>query len=233
MKIACIISCYNEEKNIPEVISQILDNKLNEKIHFVLIDNASSDNSRLLFEQSVNKYKNIEFVINNDDIGWGYGIKFALQKIKADIVGWTHSDLQYEIKDLINVLDVISVNKEKFTNNNFLIKGQRINRKTVDKFFSIMMQILCSIILRKNLTEINAQPVFINYNQLKNLKLPNGLEMDLYIYYMSIMNKSEIFRINVMQNKRIYGSSSWNNSIFSKIKLSYKFLSYALKLKNG
>ena len=96
-----------------------------------------------------------------------------------------------------------------------------------------MMQIICSLILSKNLTEINAQPVFINYKQLQNMKLPDGLEMDLYTYYTSIINKSKIYRINVTQNERSYGSSSWNNNIFSKIKLSYKFLTYVIKLKNG
>tara|TARA_B110000037_G_C16999265_1_gene456442 strand:+ start:208 stop:909 length:702 start_codon:yes stop_codon:yes gene_type:complete len=233
MKIACIISCYNEEKNIPEVVKQIIENKLNERIHFVLVNNASTDNSSLLFKKYSGKYKNIQFIINDKDIGWGFGIKFGLNRIKADIVGWTHSDLQYHAKDLLNVLDIIDQNKEKITTNNFLIKGQRINRKPIEKIFSTMMQIICSLILAKNLTEINAQPVFINYKQLQNMTLPDGLEMDLYTYYTSIINKSKIYRINVTQNERSYGSSSWNNNIFSKIKLSYKFLTYVIKLKNG
>ena len=234
-KIACVISCYNERENIPTVIKQILKNKLNKRIHFVLVDNASKDKSNLLFKEYENKHNNIDFLINDNDIGWGYGIKFGLQKVSADIVGWTHSDLQYELKDLIKVLDLIDKNEENFTDNNFLIKGKRNNRRFLDKFFSTMMQILCSLIVNKRISEINAQPVFINYSQLKHMDLPNGLEMDLYIYYMSLMNKSEIYRINVLQNKRSFGSSSWNNNLFSKIKLSYNFLKYAikLKLKNG
>ena len=230
-KIACIISSYNEKENIPIVLKQILENKLNERIHFVIVDNASSDNSNLLFKAYENKYNNIDFLINDNDIGWGYGIKFGLQKVSADIVGWTHSDLQYQLKDLVKVLNLIDINEKNFTNNNFLIKGQRNSKKILDNFFSIMMQSLCSLILNQKFSEINAQPVFINYSQLKHMDLPNGLEMDLYIYYMSLMNKSKIYRINVLQNKRSFGTSSWNNNIFSKIKLSYKFLKYAMKLK--
>ena len=139
--------------------------------------------------------------------------------------------MQYELKDLVKVLDLIDTNENNFIDNNFLIKGQRNSRRFLDNFFSIMMQILCSLILNQKLSEINAQPVFINYSQLKYMDLPNGLEMDLYIYYMSLMNKSKINRINVLQNKRSFGSSSWNNNIFSKIKLSYKFLKFAMKLK--
>ena len=79
-KIACIISCYNEKENIPTVIKQILKNKLNERIHFVLVDNASNDKSNLLFKEYENKHSNIDFLINDNDVGWGYGIKFGLQK---------------------------------------------------------------------------------------------------------------------------------------------------------
>ena len=71
-KIACVISCYNERENIPAVVNQILDNKLNERIHFVLVDNASSDNSNLLFKENTRNifyYKyifRIIFIVRNE-----------------------------------------------------------------------------------------------------------------------------------------------------------------------
>ena len=134
--------------------------------------------------------------------------------------------------DLLKVLDIIY--KENLTKDkNFLIKGSRIKRNFFDKFFSYMMQLFCSIILKKNLSEINAQPVFINCDQLKKLNLPDGLEMDLYVYFKSIINNSEIKRLNVVQHKRNFGKSSWNNNLSSKIHLSIKFLKHAIKIKNG
>lgn len=230
--IGCIISCYNEENNIIKLVDNIVELNLNNKINFVLVNNASTDNTKKIFRELESKYTDIKFVTNNIDKGWGYGIKFGLQFINTNIVGWTHSDLQYEMKDLTKVLDII--NNESFEEDkNFLIKGSRVNRKFFDKFVSFMMQILCSIILKKNLKEINAQPVFMNNEQLKNYNLPDGLEMDLYVYYKCIKNNSNIVRLNVIQHERNFGTSSWNNSLISKIQLSLKFLKHAIKIRNG
>ena len=230
--LGCVISCYNEEKNITKLISDIVNQNLNKEIKFVIVNNASTDNTNKIFKKLKNLNKNIRFVTNEIDKGWGYGIKFGLNYIKADIVGWTHSDLQYEIKDLVKVLNIIR-DQGLTRSTNFLIKGHRIKRNYIDKFFSFMMQIICSLILKKKLKDINAQPVFINYDQLKKIKLPNGLEMDLDIYFKSLKNNSEIIRFDVIQHKRSFGKSSWNNSLYSKLKLSIKFLKHALKIKNG
>ena len=76
------------------------------------------------------------------------------------------------------------------------------------------MEILFSIILRHKLHEITSQPVFIKFNQLSKLELPDGLEMDLYLYYMCIKDNCKIFRLNTTQNERKHGSSSWKKNFF-------------------
>ena len=38
--------------------------------------------------------------------------------------------------------------------------------------------------IKKKLYEINAQPVFLNVNQVKSWKkIPDGLELDMFAYY--------------------------------------------------
>lgn len=43
--------------------------------------------------------------------------------------------------------------------------------------------------------------------------------------------KLKIIRINVIFPKRIYGKSSWNTGLYSKIKLSRRTLEFSKKLK--
>ena len=43
--ISCVISCYNEEENIPALLNQIKSNKLEKKIEFIIVNNGSTDNS--------------------------------------------------------------------------------------------------------------------------------------------------------------------------------------------
>ena len=232
INITCILSCHNEYENIPILINDILKNKLNNKIKFILVENGSNDGSKELFKNLDNRYENIKFVINENNFGWGNGIKYGLKYTDTEIVGWMHSDLEYDINILDKVLEVININNlSNF--DAFLIKGKRIKRPFRKKVLSLGMEILFSIILRHKLHEITSQPVFIKFNQLSKLELPDGLEMDLYLYYMCIKDNCKIFRLNTTQNERKHGSSSWKKNIFSLFSFSFMLLKYALKLKYG
>ena len=39
--ISCVISCYNEEKNLPILVDQIKSNKLESKFQFIIVNNGS------------------------------------------------------------------------------------------------------------------------------------------------------------------------------------------------
>ena len=228
----CILSCHNEYKNIPILIDDIIKNELNKKIKFILVENGSNDGSKNLFINFNEKYKNIKFVINENNLGWGNGIKFGLKYVDTEIVGWMHSDLEYDINILNKVLDIIESNN-LLNIDNFLIKGRRINRPLKKKILSWGMEVLFTIILNRKLHEITSQPVFIKLKQLKNLTLPDGLEMDLYLYYMCLKNNCKVFRLTTIQNERRHGTSSWKKSFFSILSFSLMLLKYALKLKYG
>ena len=110
INVTCILSCHNEYENIPILVNDILKNKLNNKIKFILVENGSNDGSKELFKNLNNKYKNIKFVINENNLGWGNGIKYGLKHADTEIVGWMHSDLEYDINILDKVLEVININ---------------------------------------------------------------------------------------------------------------------------
>ena len=43
--ISCVISCYNEEQNIPVLLNQIKKNNLEKNFEFIIVNNGSTDNS--------------------------------------------------------------------------------------------------------------------------------------------------------------------------------------------
>ena len=71
INVTCILSCHNEYENIPILINDILKNKLNNKIKFILVENGSNDGSKELFKNLDNRYENIKFVINENNFGIG------------------------------------------------------------------------------------------------------------------------------------------------------------------
>ena len=94
------------------------------------------------------------------------------------------------------------------------------------------MSVLCSIILNKGLTEINAQPFFFNRKEFLKWKKPfKNLALDMYAFYKLSKKNNKIIRIEVEQKQRQRGTSSWNKSFFSKIFLAKDFIIAAIKLK--
>ena len=58
--------------------------------------------------------------------------------------------------------------------------------------------------------------------------IPDDFTIDLYVLYFAKKNQQIIKRINVFNEKRIHGESSWNRGLFSKVKLSLEYINYVL-----
>ena len=82
-----------------------------------------------------------------------------------------------------------------------------------------------SVIKRDKTKEI------LSYNKIYNRTKTLGDIYNINIEFSALVTK--IIRFDVIQHKRVLGKSSWNNSLYSKLKLSIKFLKHAVKIKNG
>ena len=114
-----------------------------------------------------------------------------------------------------------------------LIKGKRKNREFSKAIFTFIMSIIASVLLGKILYDINAQPNFFSKKILRDFQnTPKDLLLDIYLYYMISKKKDKkIIRIPVIQEERIYGSSSWNKSFASKFLLSIKMFLGIIKTR--
>ena len=124
-------------------------------------------------------------------------------------------------------LEIKSKNKK-----NFYVKGNRQNRPLKDQFFTFGMSIFESILLKKIIYDVNAQPTIFPkdfYESWNNP--PTDFSLDLYSYYLALKKGLEIKKIKVKFEDRIAGESHWNKGLVSKIKFILRTLKYSLKLK--
>ena len=228
--ISCVISCYNEEENILALLNQIKSNELEKKIEFIIVNNGSTDSSWNVILQNKKSFPEIKFINVKEDLGWGNGVTEGLKHANCKFIGWIHGDLQYDMKILFQVMDVLENSENQ--NHNVLIKGRRAKRKFSEDFFTVTMSVIASILLRKVFIDINAQPSFFSREVLKNFyNVPKDSMLDLYVYNLiSKMKDKKIIRIPVIQKEREKGQSSWNKNFSSKFLLSYKMLKGIIKL---
>ncbi len=228
--LSVIVPCYNEEKNIPLIVSKfnkILEESAKE-IEVILVNNGSSDDSKIVFEQTIsNINQNIKVLNVKKNIGYGHGILSGLKIAKGDVLSWTHADLQTEPSDVISALNEYN----KHNDLQLVIKGKRKNRNLMDSFFTWGMQVYCTIILKTKLNDINAQPkMFSRSFYEENFKNPPlDFSLDLYL----LLKAKRIKTVDVFFHKRKYGEAKGGGTTKGKLKLIKRTIIYIKQIKKS
>ena len=229
IKYSVVIPCFNEADNLELLFKSLTQLNIQNNLEIIIVDNGSTDKSySLLFELKEKiKIHNLKVVSIKKNIGYGNGIIRGLNETSGDFLGWTHADLQTDVTDVLKGFKLI----EQSTGNS-IVKGKRSNRNMFDNIFTIFMSIVCTIILRKSLFDINAQPKIFSkvfYNQIKD-RAPDDFSLDLYLLYMAKKMNYSILEFPVFFNKRLYGEAKGGGSIKTKLKLSVRTFSYILDI---
>lgn len=229
-KLSLVIPCYNESKNLPLLISRCKDlYSLEKNIEIIIVDNGSNDNTSEVLDNLTSKLKFIQIVRVRVNQGYGYGILSGLAESNGEILSWSHADMQTDICDVLNGLKLFE-NENKIED--LFIKGNRKNRPITDNIFTIGMSVFETILLRKKMWDINAQPTMFHrsfYSRWRNP--PNDFSLDLYAYFSAKKLKLRIKRFPVFFGKRAYGISHWNIDLFSKFQFIKRTLIYSFKLQ--
>ena len=223
-KFGIVIPCFNEAGNLPTLISQCDELASTGLFEFVLVNNGSSDNSSEVMMGRVSP--NLRIVDLKENRGYGGGILAGLETLNTEYVGWTHADLQTDLVSSLSTLQKIEFD---------FFKGVRLGRSPMERLFSSGMGLICSVLFRSILKEINAQPTVMKrklFNSWKNP--PTDFSLDLYAILIAKKKKSRIARSNFVFSKRNSGRSSWNHGFSSRVKMVNRTLIYAVALyRNG
>ena len=229
IKLSIIFPCYNEAENIPTLINDCKKYlcKYKSELEIVLVNNGSKDNTKKIFDKLLQESDFFKVVNIKKNQGYGYGILKGLSVAKGKYIGWMHADLQTDPKDIIKVLNIIG-NTE-----NLYIKGKRKNRAITDNFFTVLMSLLCSLVFRKIIFDINAQPNIFPKEFFDSwINPPKHFGLDTFCYCMAIKKKLRIIKFEVFFGKRTAGEAHLY-SFSSKISYSINALKYIFELKRN
>jgi len=229
MKYSLVIPCFNEEGTIEKILKKTKNPFIKNKIELVLVNNGSTDNTDIIIKKIIKNYPHAKYIKLNNNIGYGGGILEGLKKCNGDVIGWTHADLQTDPLDCIIAFK--KFNKSNI-NDKIFIKGNRKDRPLEDQFFTFGMSIFETILLRRLIFDINAQPTIFPIKFYQSwVNPPKDFAIDLYSYYLAIKQHYKIKRFKVKFTKRISGKSSWNNGFSSKLKFILRTVKYSFKLR--
>ncbi len=226
IKFSIVIPCFNEQSNLPELFKKCHEHLIRNEIEVIIVNNGSKDDSKDVIHNLRNQYNSrlLKSINLDKNLGYGGGILEGLKIANGNFIGWTHADLQTDIKDVLKAFDL--------TEDSTFIKGWRVGRSFKENFFSYGMALFETIILRKFLWEINAQPtIFSQEFYMTWNDPPKDFSLDLYAYYNAKQSNLREKRIKVYFPDRKHGNSSWNKGFLSKLNLIKRTLKYSFQLK--
>ena len=224
-----VIPCFNEAKNLKKLVSECEKvTRLSEyQVGFILVNNGSTDGSDKTFLELLAGIDSINYVSLTHNQGYGGGVLAGLEQATAPISGWTHADLQTPLADCLTGVRRIH-NGEDFA------KGRRTGRNASDKLFSLGMGLFESVLFRRRLFEINAQPTIFRTELVKQWeKPPSDFSLDLYALVMASKGGFKISRFPVKFLPRQFGESKWNLGFRSRVKFIRRTLSYSFVLRRA
>lgn len=232
MKILIIIPAYNEEKNIKQVLDNLIDNY--PEFDYVVINDCSSDSTKKILED--NNYNCINLPVNLG-IGGGVqtGYKYALEK-GYDIAIQMDGDGQHDPQFVHNIVESIKKGKADIVIGSRFIEKQgfqsTILRRVGINFLSYLIKVMTGIRI-KDVTSgyraVNRKFIEIyasNYAQ--DYPEPEAI-------VNAAMYNAKILEYPVIMYERLAGESSISpfKSIYYMIKVSIAIILYRLTFERG
>lgn len=229
MQFSLVIPCYNEAMNLPLLLNRCAIFAQHPGCEVVLVNNGSSDNSEEILNRLLPAYPFCRYVQVEVNQGYGFGILAGLKAAKGTIIGWTHADMQTDPQDVLLSLKLF----EQFGPGIF-VKGKRFGRPIGDIFFTICMSVFETLLLRKPMWDINAQPTMFTRSFFETwISPPNDFSLDLFAYYTAVKQGLKVHRFPVLFGKRAHGISHWNINWAAKRKFIRRTFNFSLELRKS
>ena len=229
-RLSIIIPCYNESKNLPMLISRCKEiaNK-DSNIEIIIVNNGSNDDTSSVLDDLTSGLTFITRVEIEVNQGYGHGILAGLAAARGEILSWTHADMQTDLGDALKGLDFFN---SESNSEELFVKGRRQGRPLADVFFTVGMSIFETLLLRKFMWDINAQPTMFHRKFFLTWNMPpKDFSLDLYAYYMAKKSRLVMKRFPVVFAERAHGVSKWNVSFISKYHFIKRTLLYSFGLQ--
>lgn len=226
IKLQIVIPCFNEGPSLNRLLDECLHVvKDSQEIQFIVVNNGSNDETSQIISSKAGINPNIIFVTLDENQGYGGGIIAGLERTSSEFVGWTHADAQTPLVDCVIGCSILNSGFD-------FVKGRRKGRRLDERFFSFGMGLLMSILFRRSLMEINAQPTLFKKEFLADWSSPpKDFSLDLYALIMARKHGLKIARFKVHFLPRVYGHSKWNFGLNSRIRFIRRTLNYAFNLR--
>ncbi|MFZ5638017.1 MAG: glycosyltransferase family 2 protein [Pseudomonadota bacterium] len=232
MRLSLVIPCYNEARNLPLLVARLRETFVRDDIEAILVDNGSTDNSPDVLAALLREPSRIRSVRVEVNRGYGFGILSGLRAAEGEIIGWTHADMQTDPADALRGLALFEAAGAASDPRPLFVKGRRYGRPLADVAFTAGMSAFETLLMRRRMADINAQPTLFPRGFFADWRdPPHDFSLDLYAYYQALRAGLRVERFPVRFGERAHGVSHWNVNWRAKARFIRRTVDYSLRLR--
>jgi dolichol-phosphate mannosyltransferase len=151
MKLSIVIPAYNEEESIAATIDQIEEAFSQVAIdhEIVVVNDNSKDNTVHVLEELSKKYPAVTYVTNLGPNGFGYAVRYGLERYSGDCVAVMMADLSDSPYDLIRYYNtMVEGNYDCVFGSRFMKGGKVIDYPFVKKVINRIANLIIRVVMR-------------------------------------------------------------------------------------
>lgn len=218
MDFSLVVPLWNEEKNVPSLVRDLVDSRLLEEglTQVVLVNNGSTDRTGAIVTDLARQYNWIEGVALPVNLNYGGGVYEGLKYCRTDIVAYIPGDLQVSASDLLKVWERYRAvcAQQPQCRNRILVKGWRTLRKDGwnTRIVSVIYTVLANILLGIRTKDVNGLPKMFHkdlLNFLPDVKMKTFV-FDAQLILTARKNGWPVHEVPVAFHARRQGVSSWS-----------------------
>ena len=229
--LSVVLPCYNEAAGMAEILRRFDAAGRGSRFELILVDNGSTDDTAAVMADLLLSHPFARRVEIRRNKGYGDGIFTGLKVARGEVLAWSHADLQTDPADVFRAWDVYRQAPDPAK---LLVKGRRRGRRLGERAISWGMQWVALVLLRRWLTEINAQPKLFHRGLLECLPdPPPDFNFDVYVLDRARRNGWRFEAIEVEFPPRQHGQSNWAATWGSKIRTILRSIRFMFRLGMG
>lgn len=208
-KLSVVIPVYNEQDNIKQLTTNILEELCYiQHLEIVIADDHSSDNTREICLKLCDQYTNITYLRHEKNSGQSAAVYSGVRKAKHPVIATLDGDGQNPPKEIIKL-----VNAYQDTLNNhdeILFAGHRQNRK--DSWIKLISSRVANKIRQKLLRDDcpDSGCGLKLFHKSTFLLLPHFNHMHRFLPALYKRNNFQVINIPISHQARKFGFSKYN-----------------------
>jgi len=217
--LSVVLPAFNEKDNIEECLNNVykyLKSRFT-KFEIIVVDDGSTDNTASIVSKHQKSKKMIKLVKHGRNRGYGAALTSGFKTAKSDLVFYTDSDNQFNIKDLDKLLPLIKTHD--------IVAGYRVNRQDplMRKLIAFVYNVLIKYSLGLIIKDVDCSFKLYKKTIFKKIKLTSqtGL-IDAEVLLKAINQGFTVTQIGVSHFPRMKGETIYEmgkrNKIFAFVR---------------